>query len=109
MLTILNMFLVSTSLLYQESAARTFTHGGTAVEKSFNRTVFIASVHHNDANLLDETWNDALVDLVEHIARDHVYVSLIDLAPDDGTVQELLALKDQLDQCGVGNSFDLQP
>ncbi|CAM1506814.1 Fc.00g064550.m01.CDS01 [Cosmosporella sp. VM-42] len=70
-----------------------------------NQTFYVASIHHNTASFLATTWSHALARVVDYLGPEQVYVSAVDYGSDDGTNIELLALKETLDERGVGNTF----
>lgn len=69
-------------------------------------SVFIASVHRNTASILP-AWNAAVLALIDYLGPSRVYFSAVESGSQDGTKDNLVALKQELDDRGVANTIDL--
>ncbi|RYP53294.1 hypothetical protein DL768_001651 [Monosporascus sp. mg162] len=72
-----------------------------------NTTVFIASVHRNTEPIQREAWNDAVLDIVEHLGTENVHFSAVESGSQDGTKDALMDLKAALDERHVSNTVSL--
>ncbi|KAF2803319.1 glycosyltransferase family 69 protein [Mytilinidion resinicola] len=70
--------------------------------------IFIASIHWFNERILRSHWNKAVVDLMEHLGANNVYVSLIGSKSVDNTIGALQELDAQLEQLHVPRSFMME-
>ncbi|EAS34576.3 polysaccharide export protein [Coccidioides immitis RS] len=70
--------------------------------------VFIASIHWNNESILRSHWNDALLDLVQKLGPEHVYVSVLESGSWDGSKDALRALDTELEKLGVERKIVLE-
>lgn len=71
------------------------------------KRIFIASQHWNDARLLQERWNDALVALVQELGTENVFVSIYESGSYDTTKDVLRDLDTRLEGLQVKRSIQL--
>ena len=71
------------------------------------KRIFIASQHWNDARLLQERWNDALVALVQELRTENVFVSIYESGSYDTTKDVLRDLDTRLEGLQVKRSIQL--
>lgn len=71
--------------------------------------VFIASLHYNNAALLRDYWNDAIVELSKALGPANVFVAAYESGSVDGTKGVLLELDGRLAELGVQRSIMLSP
>ena len=71
------------------------------------KRVYIASQHWNDARLLREHWNNALVALVQELGIENVYVSIYESGSYDGSKTVLRELDAALESLQVKRSIQL--
>ncbi len=69
--------------------------------------VYIASLHWNDEELLQEYWNDALLGLVHTLGPENVFVSIYESGSWDNTAYYLRGLDQELEKLGVERSIIL--
>ena len=73
-----------------------------------NEQIYIASLHWNDDALIREHWTPAILDLVQHLGADNVYVSVIESGSWDGTKDALTDLDLKLGELGVERNIELR-
>lgn len=82
-------------------------HPATPPPNKATERVFIASLQWNDGKILEDSWNDAVVDLVDKLGRDNVYVSIYESGSWDRTKDMLRALDNVLGEMGVRRNISL--
>ncbi|KAL8741260.1 MAG: hypothetical protein Q9190_006116 [Brigantiaea leucoxantha] len=70
--------------------------------------IFISSIHWNNEAVLRSNWNAAILDLVQHIGVDKVYVSIYESGSWDDTKGVLRLLDAELQSLGVPRSIILE-
>lgn len=112
-LVILAIFtvLIDTSwILYRASTIpinATTSESIAAHEEEQKPRVFISSAHWNTEIILRSYWHTALVQLVQSLGPENVYVSIIESGSWDGTKDALRDLDDALGQMGVKRTISL--
>ena len=71
--------------------------------------IFIASVHWNNAVILRSHWNDAVVDLVQRVGKENLYLSVYESGSWDDSKGALTELDDRLRVLDVQRSVVLDP
>jgi hypothetical protein len=99
-LLLLDAFFISTSLPPPMRTVPSQTPQNT--EK-----IFIASIHRNTEYALRIFWNEALLNLIQYLGPENVYVSIIESGSQDDTKGALRDLQEELGKLGVGTMFDL--
>ncbi|KAF2222837.1 cryptococcal mannosyltransferase 1-domain-containing protein, partial [Elsinoe ampelina] len=66
-------------------------------------SIFIASLSWNDADELMKFWVHSLLDTVEALGRNNVYISILESGSWDGAGDILMSLAGELDERGVRN------
>ncbi|RAL11779.1 glycosyltransferase family 69 protein [Aspergillus homomorphus CBS 101889] len=69
--------------------------------------IFIASTHWNNERILRSHWNDAVVDLVQTLGSDKVFVSVLESGSWDDSKGALRELDTRLDRLGVRRNITL--
>ncbi|QKX55062.1 uncharacterized protein TRUGW13939_02154 [Talaromyces rugulosus] len=69
--------------------------------------IFIASIHWNNEAILRSHWNNAVVDLVQALGVDNVYVSIFESGSWDNSKGALRELDTNLDRLGVRRNITL--
>ena len=69
--------------------------------------IFIASIHWNNARILQSSWNLAVLDLVEHFGADNVYISVYESGSWDDTKDALRVLDKDLERIGAKRTITL--
>lgn len=69
--------------------------------------IYIAALHWNDAALVRDYWGPAVLDLVDALGRDNVFISVYESGSWDQTKAELAALDAQLAARGVRRNIVL--
>ena len=79
-------------------------------EKNPERTpkVFIASTHWNNEASLRGFWNQAVLDLAEHLGPDNVYISIYESGSWDDSKNALRQLDHDLERLGVQRTIELK-
>lgn len=72
-----------------------------------NTRIFIASQHWNTARILRDRWNAALLELVQHLGTDNVFVSIFESGSYDKTKDALRELDAELEKLGVRRNIDM--
>ncbi|KAK7753256.1 hypothetical protein SLS62_004775 [Diatrype stigma] len=74
---------------------------------SGNTTVFIVSVHRNTEEIQRQSWNNAVLDLVDYLGAGNVHFSAVESGSQENTKEALTDLKAALDERGVSNTVSL--
>jgi hypothetical protein len=72
-----------------------------------SKRIYIAAQHWNDAKLLRERWNDALISLVKELGIENVYVAIYESGSKDETKDALRELDVQLDVLKVQRNITM--
>ena len=70
--------------------------------------VFIASIHWNNEAILRSHWNAAILNLVQHLGPENVYVAILESGSWDDSKGALRELDAELEQLGVERSVELE-
>ena len=73
-----------------------------------SQRVFIASIHWNNARILQDNWNKAVLDLVEYFGVHNVYISIYESGSWDETKNALRMLESDLDELDVKRTITLE-
>ncbi|KAI4215348.1 MAG: hypothetical protein LQ351_002248 [Letrouitia transgressa] len=106
-LTFLAVFLLD--LLSIVSARR--RHQGSAIPADLRQQeekIFVSSIHWNNEAILRDSWNEAVIDLVNHFGPDRIYVSIFESGSWDDTKGALRLLDNELQSLGVPHSIVLE-
>jgi hypothetical protein len=71
------------------------------------KRIYIAAQHWNDAELLRDRWNDALIALVKELGIQNVFVSIYESGSTDGTKDALKELDSALEDLRVERNIVL--
>lgn len=70
-----------------------------------NERIFIASIHWNNEAILRSNWNQAVLDLVNYLGAENVFVAILEGGSWDGSKAALQELDAELQQTRVPRSF----
>jgi len=87
-------------------AQREFETQDTVLSRKPTR-VFIASLHWNNAGILRSDWNRGVLDLVDALGPDNVFVSVYESGSWDDSKGALRELDEELEKTGVGKRITL--
>jgi len=73
-----------------------------------NQTLFIASIHWNNARILQSNWNKAVLNLVDHFGVSNVYISIYESGSWDESKNALRSLDGALDGLDVKRTITLE-
>ena len=73
-----------------------------------NQKVFIASIHWNNARILQSNWNRAVLDLVEYFGVHNVYISIYESGSWDESKNALKMLEGVLNELRVKRTITLE-
>lgn len=71
--------------------------------------VYIASMHWNNAKILERHWNDAVVGLAQELGPENVFVSVYESGSWDKSKEVLKGLDERLGELGVSRNITLSP
>ncbi|KXH67357.1 hypothetical protein CSAL01_10696, partial [Colletotrichum salicis] len=95
---LLTLYILLDALRYQRRITSAPRHDPTRPRRA--ERVYIAGMHYNDASLVRTHWNKAVLDLVEALGRDNVYVSVYESGSWDDTKAALRELDGVLGKRG---------
>ncbi len=73
-----------------------------------NQKIFIASIHWNNARILQSNWNRAILGLVEYFGAHNVHISIYESGSWDESKDALRALDNDLEDLGVKRTITLE-
>ena len=95
------------SWLFSDQSCTSETNGlEKQPEKNFK--LFIASTHWNNEAKLHNFWNQAVLDLAEHLGPDNVYISIYESGSWDDSKGALRMLDQDLERLGVQRTIVLE-
>lgn len=72
-------------------------------------TIYIASIHWNNENVLRSNWTTAVLDLAEAFGPENVYISILESGSWDDSKGALEILDNELEKIGVQRTILLEP
>lgn len=72
-------------------------------------SVYIASIHWNNENILRSNWTNAVLELAESLGPEHVYISIYESGSWDDSKGALRLLDVELEKIGVQRTIILEP
>lgn len=94
---------------YSLIAFRPYQHSNAkATPDVRDQKLFIASIHWNNARILQGSWNKAVLDLVEHFGVHNVYISIYESGSWDESKDALRMLDGVLDGLNVKRTITLE-
>lgn len=72
-------------------------------------SVYIASIHWNNENILRSNWTNAVLELAESLGPEHVYISIYESGSWDDSKGALRQLDSELEKSGVQRTIILEP
>jgi len=81
---------------------------GGLKDRKITESLFIASLHFNDADLLRRRWIPALLELLEQCEKGKVYISILESGSWDDTKEALRELDEELGRLGVDRRIFLE-
>lgn len=72
-------------------------------------SVYIASIHWNNEKILRSNWTNAVLELVESLGPEHIYISIYESGSWDDSKGALRLLDAELEKIGVQRTIILEP
>ncbi|WEW60188.1 hypothetical protein PRK78_005673 [Emydomyces testavorans] len=101
LLAFVAFFLVDLGHIARSGSVSVLESGPLRPNVRYQERVFIASIHWNNEALLRTHWNNALLDLVQTLGPESVYVSILESGSWDGSKDALRALDEELGTLAV--------
>lgn len=89
------------------AGARRRVHQTENTEPLPTQRIFIASIHWNNEAILRSHWNRAVLQLVEHVGSENVYISILESGSWDDSKGALRLLDRELGKLGVERTIVL--
>ncbi|KAK1492707.1 hypothetical protein CCUS01_13985 [Colletotrichum cuscutae] len=96
---IVTLYVLLDALRYQRRVTSAPRHDPSRPRRA--ERIYIAGMHYNDASVIRTHWNKAVLDLVEALGRENVYVSVYESGSWDDTKAALRELDGVLEKRGV--------
>ena len=99
---------IDTLSLYFRIVPYQSPHGLNSISKVHGVRVYIAAIHWNNERILRSHWNDALLQIVDDLGHDNVFVSIQESGSWDNSKDALRSLDHRLSNLNVSHSIVLE-